>query len=76
MTKKRYKLLRRTMFENDVDQATLGKIIHRCPGYISVRFNGKMPFDANDMYGILDYFGVAHDQLHAFFPPHGFAEEN
>lgn len=76
MTKKRYKLLRGKMFAEDVDQATLGKAIGRSPGYISARFNGRMPFDGNDMYKILDYFRIDHSELPLYFPPGGVVEEN
>ena len=44
MASKRYKLLRRTMFEDDVDQATLAKAIGRSCGYMTDRFTGKYPF--------------------------------
>lgn len=73
--RKKFKLLRRTMFEDDVDQMTLGKTIGRSSSYISARFSGKMPFDANDMYAILDFLGVPHDQIHKYFPPNGLEEK-
>ena len=69
MASKRYKLLRRTMFEDDVDQATLAKAIGRSCGYMTDRFTRKHPFKADDMYKILDYFDIHHDQMHLFFPP-------
>ena len=47
MASKRYKLLRRTMFEDDVDQATLAKAIGRSCGYMTDRFTGKHPFKAD-----------------------------
>ena len=76
MTPKRYKLLRRTMFEDDVDQATLAKAIGRSCGYMTDRFTGKHPFKADDMYKILDYFSIPYDQMHLFFPPDGILPVN
>lgn len=74
MLQKKFKLLRRTMFENDIDQITLAKAIGRSPGYFSERINGCSPFDANDMYKILDFFSIPCEQMHLIFPQDGLAK--
>lgn len=38
-----------------------------CP--VQYRFNGKIPWQLDEMYAVLDFLGIPKSQIYTYFPP-------
>lgn len=68
---KTYKALRKAMAIHDMNSADLGMRLMLTQQSISNRMTGRCPWKIDEMYSIMDLFGLPHDQLHIYFPPNG-----
>lgn len=65
---KSFHMLRVLMAENDYNQTQLARKLGMHHMSLSDRMCGKTPFKLDEMYQIMDLFGVEHDKLHEVFP--------
>ena len=70
---KPYALLRGAYNAAGYDQVSLGRKIKRSESYMTLRFGGRKPFDADDMYNLMDLFKIPYEEMHRYFPPRGIA---
>lgn len=71
----KYRRLRGRMYENQVDQLTLSKIIGKSRSYISGRMLAKAPFDLEDVYKICTFLGIPDSQISEYFPRGGIEQK-
>lgn len=57
------------MIRAGYDQAELARAIHRSPGYVCARLNGKRAWDLDDVYKICDVLKIEYEELTVVFPP-------
>ena len=69
-------MLRGLMAQNDVDLTDLGKVIGlNEKSAVSHRMTGKTDWKLSEVYKILDFFKIPHEQLSIYFPQGGQAKE-
>lgn len=72
----RYKLLRSVMAEQDISTYDLGELFRKSPRCINDKLSGAVPWTLPEIYRLLDFLELPHDQLHKYFPPNGMAEKS
>ena len=71
MKKQTYLKLRGLLAENDMTIAELAYQIGKSKPHVSQCLVGKVSWRMDEVYGILDYFEIPHDQMHIYFPKGG-----
>lgn len=71
--KKLYTALRGALVARDLQHTDLARLLLISEGSVSNRFRGLHPWTVEEMYSIMDWLGLPHDQLHIYFPPNGIA---
>lgn len=56
-------------------QEDMAKRLLLKPLSISQRFTCRVSWNLTEMYEVLDWLNLPHDQLHIYFPPGGIAPE-
>lgn len=79
----KFELLRRTLAYHSVTQTELAEAWNaahpdltefKYQPWFSDLLNGKRQWQLEEMYFVMDYVGIPHDQMHIYFPPNGEAE--
>ena len=70
---KTYKALRKVMAIHDMNSADIGRRLMLTQQSISNRMTGRSPWRIDEMYSLMELFGLPYDQLHIIFPPNGVA---
>lgn len=65
---RKYGLLRGAMFEFGDTQADLGSVLSISSRSVSDRMTGKISWSLDEMYTVMDRYGLPYSQLHEFFP--------
>lgn len=68
---KPYAKLRGKMAEMDINGTALAKYLGRSANYISGRFNIKASWDIEEVYKIMDFLRILHEEIFTYFPPNG-----
>lgn len=63
--------LRGIMQEHDDTQEDLARVLNLGKGCISNKFNNKTPWHIDEMYAIMDHYGLQYKSLYRVFPPQG-----
>ena len=71
---KKYKKLRTKIFDLDYSQAELCRRIGKSQTYLSMRFQGKKPFELDVMYEICDILKIPYEELHIYFPKNDYVK--
>jgi len=66
-----YLKLRGRMKELDVDQEYLAQRINLCRASLSSRMTGRIQWQANEMYAVMDVLSIPYCELHEYFPKDG-----
>lgn len=64
-----HRRLKTRLFDNDMTQRYLAKELGKSPRYVSVRINGKLPWDLSDVYKICDLLKIPYAEISDYFPP-------
>ena len=71
----KFKKLRGRMYENQVTQEDIAKLLGRSEAYVSMRMTAKQPFDIDEVYKICEYLDVPECEIHIFFPRGGIEQK-
>ena len=71
----RYKLLRSVMADQDISTYDLGELFKKSSRCINDKLSGAVPWTLPEIYRVLDFLELPHDQLHRYFPPNGISEK-
>ena len=71
----KFKRLRGIMYENQISQEDLSRLLGHSCAYVSLRMTGKQAFDMDDVYTICDYFEIPYADMHLYFPPGGIEQQ-
>ena len=66
-----YAKLRGKMAEMDVNSTALANYLGRSANYLSGRFNNKFSWDMEEVYKIMDFLKIPHEEIFTYFPPNG-----
>lgn len=63
--------LRGIMQEHDDTQEDLARVLKISGTLVSLKFNNKSPWHIDEMYAIMDHYGLQYKSLYRVFPPQG-----
>lgn len=63
--------VRGLMREHDYAQVDLADMLGVGERHVWAALNARRPWSLDEMYTIMDAFGVPHDQMHIYFPQGG-----
>ncbi len=63
--------LRGIMKEHDDTQEDLARILKTSNAQVSLKFNNKSQWRIDEMYAIMDHYGLQYKSLYRIFPPKG-----
>jgi len=68
---KAFRVLRGYLTAAGIDQRYLANQMGVSISYVSSRITARSPWDADDMYFIMDMLNIPHDQMNVLFPKDG-----
>ena len=71
MAKQLYSEVRKLMSQRGITNHDIAVKINRSDTYVSLRFNGHLNWDQDDMYIMMDMFHLPYELLHVAFPRNG-----
>jgi hypothetical protein len=66
-----YAKLRAALFERELTQTDVARLLGRDARYVSVRMCGHSPWGQDEMYKLLSALSAPAEQMHVYFPPNG-----
>ena len=72
---KYFRKLKTLMFDQEVDQTYIAEKAGKSIGYISNRFQGKLPFSMDDVYTIIEILEIPQEEALTYFPKGGISEK-
>ena len=72
---KYFRKLKTLMFDKEVDQTYIAEKAGKSIGYISNRFQGKLPFSMDDVYTIIEILEIPQEEALTEFPKGGISEK-
>lgn len=72
---KYFRKLKTLMFDKEVDQTYIAEKAGKSKGYISNRFQGKLPFSMDDVYTIIEILEIPQEEALTYFPKGGISEK-
>lgn len=63
----KYIKLRQRLIAADADQSDIARILKRSIPYVSLRFTGKYPWDADEMAQIGAWLQIPHEEFYDYF---------
>lgn len=73
---KRHAMLRSALTAAGYDQIYFAKKIGRCEAYVNQRLCGHKPWDADDIYSIIQLLKIPLEAMHVYFPPRGISKKH
>lgn len=62
-------IIRQSMLAAGETQRQLALAMDKCTTYVNQRMTGEKSWKADEMYFLMDRYGLPHERLHEVFPP-------